>query len=560
MSDPNDSTSTGDGDSVPLSSIFLEFCAKVRNNDPSILPEPGDPLRIRHLAENEQLELADALLESTNVTYLDLKTNDYTKSSAEAMAEYVRTSKRLQRIHWTGNSNRELQHREEMLCYFLHAIQESTSLKELHIVFPVTGGTSNLALENMLTHTQSLRSMSLSCPHASLEGWAAAASSGLKKNTTLRELKLDFSREPTAINPILTSLRGHPHLRRLCLRGHAANLTGVETLLSSDTSKITELEIQRTCGDPPTRGLTHFLQALARRPTLTMLGLRDCPLERDDARLLCIALRGTSSLQSLVLREGTLGSVALVEIAPALYCNTSIKELDLSVNRLDGIESAEILREILRSNKTITKLNLFWNEFGQTVGAVECITDGLGSNSTLLKIDLSNCALGDGGVSTLAQTLGSRNTTLQKLTIDSNSITPISVGVLLEAMEQSSHITDLELGRDLFGNEGVGLLARALKRNALPNLTRLFLRCCGIGNDGFIALVSALEQNTSLLHLDLRTNYDFSELAYLALAESLPEIKVLQEVHFDLVPRSCLSDTFIVGRIAQEHQLVPFLR
>jgi hypothetical protein len=44
--------------------------------------------------------------------------------------------------------------------------------------------------------------------------------------------------------------------------------------------------------------------------------------------------------------------------------------------------------------------------------------------------------------------------------------------------------------------------------------------------------VSALGQNTSLLHLDLRYNHDVSERAFLALAESLPEIKVLQRVDF----------------------------
>jgi hypothetical protein len=42
MSDPNSSTSTGDG--VSLSSTFLEFCAKVRKDDPSILPKyPDEP-------------------------------------------------------------------------------------------------------------------------------------------------------------------------------------------------------------------------------------------------------------------------------------------------------------------------------------------------------------------------------------------------------------------------------------------------------------------------------------------------------------------------------------
>jgi Ran GTPase-activating protein (RanGAP) involved in mRNA processing and transport len=174
------------------------------------------------------------------------------------------------------------------------------------------------------------------------------------------------------------------------------------------------------------------------------------------------------------------------------------------------------------------------NAFGQTPGAVECIADGLGSNSTLLKIDLSHCQLEDNSVSILAQTLRSRNTTLQKFTLDNNSITSTGVGVLLEAMEHSScHITDLDLQHNNIVNEGASLLARSLGSNALPNLTRLSLCYCNIGDDGFVELMSALEQNTSLLHLDLRnfSGFNFvSERAFLALADSLPEIKRLQRV------------------------------
>jgi hypothetical protein len=97
MSDPNDSTGT-----VSLSSTFREFCRNVRNNDPSILPEPGEPLRIANLSEKEDMELADALLENTSVTFLQLEMerNRYSKSSAEAMAKYVSTSKRERRNRW----------------------------------------------------------------------------------------------------------------------------------------------------------------------------------------------------------------------------------------------------------------------------------------------------------------------------------------------------------------------------------------------------------------------------------------------------------------------------
>jgi hypothetical protein len=74
----------------------------------------------------------------------------------------------------------------------------------------------------------------------------------------------------------------------------------------------------------------------------------------------------------------------------------------------------------------------------------------------------------------------------------------------------------------------------------LPYLTRLTLDSGGFDDDGYIALVSALEQNTSLLHLDLSYSHHGSERAFFALAESLPKIKVLEELDLtwcpDLIP------------------------
>jgi hypothetical protein len=48
----------------------------------------------------------------------------------------------------------------------------------------------------------------------------------------------------------------------------------------------------------------------------------------------------------------------LAELAPALYRNASIKVLDISFNLLNDTESAEILRDILRSNKTMIALKI----------------------------------------------------------------------------------------------------------------------------------------------------------------------------------------------------------
>jgi Ran GTPase-activating protein (RanGAP) involved in mRNA processing and transport len=240
--------------------------------------------------------------------------------------------------------------------------------------------------------------------------------------------------------------------------------------LFSDFSQITKLEIRKSDGGLRMMGLTHVLQALARRPTLTKLGLDGFRLNPNEVTDLGIALCGIPSLQSLELASIGLGSTELAEVAPALYHNTSIKVLDMSDNNLNSMEAAEILRDIIRSNKTITTLDLSENTFGRTTGAVDCIVVGLGSNSTLLKIDLSHCDLRSALVSTLARKLGSRNTTLQKLSLKDNGISSTGVCVLLDTMEHGCHITDLDLENNRIGNKGARLLARSLGNNACPSL------------------------------------------------------------------------------------------
>jgi hypothetical protein len=161
-------------------------------------------------------------------------------------------------------------------------------------------------------------------------------------------------------------------------------------------------------------------------------------------------------------------------------------------------------------------------------------------------------------VFTLAQSLGSRNTTLQKLALKGNSITSTGVGVLLDTMEHNSHITDLELQDNPIGDDGAILLARSLGNNSLPNLECLYLSQCGICDDGFIALVSALERNISLLQLDLRHVRGFNERAFLALAESLPEIKVLQRVDFKFCVGLASAMPSLLGGLRKNTSLFRF--
>jgi Ran GTPase-activating protein (RanGAP) involved in mRNA processing and transport len=242
-------------------------------------------------------------------------------------------------------------------------------------------------------------------------------------------------------------------------------------------------------------------------------------------------LRRNTALESLDLTAIRLGSAGLAEIAPVLYRNTSIKALDLRTNGLDDIESANVLRELIRRNKTITSLCLAHNAFGHDVAAVRSIAEGVRRNTALQQLDLSGCRLADQGISVLANALAIRNDSLLELNLEYNCITSRGVQALVDSSVGAiKTLTNLCLDFNLFKSEGAIILADALGRNAMPSLERIDLGRCGIDDDGFVALVSALVQNTSLQILNLRYN-DFGERGYMALAESLPKIKGLQQIN-----------------------------
>jgi hypothetical protein len=99
----------------------------------------------------------------------------------------------------------------------------------------------------------------------------------------------------------------------------------------------------------------------------------------------------------------------------------------------------------------------------------------------------------------------------------------MGVAVSNDGTEQPSHYGSRPPIQRNYWKQGSKSPSQVFGNNALPNLKRLSLSEY-IGNDGYIALVSA-KQNTSLLQLDCVSMV--CERVILALA-SLPEIKVLK--------------------------------
>jgi Ran GTPase-activating protein (RanGAP) involved in mRNA processing and transport len=282
--------------------------------------------------------------------------------------------------------------------------------------------------------------------------------------------------------------------------------------------------------DTRTVGLHAVIRELGRNSTVINLVIRYSELSRENVQQLKSMLRRNTAIQFLDLMADAIRSAGVAEIALVLYRNTTLKDIDLSQNGLDDIESANIPCEMIRRNKTITSLCLARNFFGRNAAAVRSVADGVRSNTTLQQLDLGWCGLDDQGISVLADALFTRNASILELDLSCNEITPVGVHALVDDnAEAVKTLTKLCLSSNRIRSEGAIILADALGRNDISNLKRLDLDGCGIDADGVVALVSALEHNTSLQILNWRRNH-FGERGYMALAESLPNIKGLQQI------------------------------
>jgi Ran GTPase-activating protein (RanGAP) involved in mRNA processing and transport len=523
-------------DSDPsISSYIRELCNRLRAN---VFAYGSFQFVIsRYMSgcsEGECTAVLKALKENTTVEHISfsmLFKRHYTKRFALVAAEYMESTKTLQTLNLGQGRNQE---NPVLMSHLLQVLSRNTSVTEF-IIYAKSVRCASVAFQELLTRTQTIKKLQIISPgyeEACDEVQIAAIASGFANNTTLRDLEFRGWREANLAR-VLTALQRHPALNKIQFSAQSLDFlpspSGLEVLLRSKHSKVKELVLDKV--DTRTVGFHALVQELGRNTTITNLAIRESVLSRKNVQQLKALLRQNTALHTLDLTSSALGSAGLAEIYLGLYHNTSIKTLDLSSNGLDDIESADVLRKLLRRNQTITSLCISRNFFGGNAAKVRSILEGVRSNTAVRQLDLSLCGLVNRDVSVLSNALISRNTSILELNLYRNGITSMGVRALVGGnVETMKNLTNLRLSCCPIGSEGAIILADALCLNAMPNLKRLYLGSCGIEDDGLLSLGLALKQNTSLQVLALKNNH-FGERGVFALAKSLPNIKGLQKIN-----------------------------
>jgi Ran GTPase-activating protein (RanGAP) involved in mRNA processing and transport len=504
---------------------------RLRANDPDYWKL--DMFELDQSNDSQLLNLMAALENNTVVSLVVLDVSGFTEESANAMGEFLLASNSLRKVALGRSIAGRLQQQRLILCILLRGLLCNKSVQEIEFV-GIAFGACGKVFDDLLACAESLQKLYLLLQEdVGLDPEAATTiANSLARSSTVKDLRLAWWPESSLI-PFLAGLQDHSVLDLLYLQS-VQSLTGLDLLLQSKGCGISTLVIERISDSTPSNCTVPSLEPLVwgiqRNTTVTDLTIAGYSLGLDHASQLKSILCNNTVLECLNVSGTGLRSAGLAEIAAGLYRNTTLKHLHLSDNDLGDLTSAKTLKDLLRRNKSLTSLTIEDIPFGSTMGAVECIAQGIRGSRWLQTIDLSNCMLGDRGISALANGLGSCNKTLQTLFLCSNQITSTGLEVLLDLMVEKLLITNLLLDENPLGRAEAILLASALGRNTVPHLKQLCIEECGVDDEGLKEIASALERNNTLELIALEGNV-FSEAGLSALAGSLPNIQTLDSIN-----------------------------
>eukprot|EP00039_Didymoeca_costata_P010716 m.145080 g.145080 ORF g.145080 m.145080 type:complete len:523 (-) comp14936_c0_seq3:1183-2751(-) len=255
-----------------------------------------------------------------------------------------------------------------------------------------------------------------------------------------------------------------------------------------------------------------------------------------DKRLFALAkaMQGNTKIVKLNLSDNAIRGAGLSALVAVMIANDSVKDLDLSMNKLGNQRAgvaASTLARLLESNAPLKRLNLASNGFVAKDAGKLC--KGLGSSKKLQELDLSRNFFDEYTGELLGTAIASCST-LESVDLSWNQIRLTGAEAFAQSLG-SSTLQTLNLSWNGFGNSGAIAMANMLRAN--DTLTNLDLGYNRIDEEGCLALCDAVKENKTLKVLSLTHNPvgDEGILAWLA---TILENEALVSLDLSNVPHS----------------------
>ncbi|XP_067897770.1 protein NLRC3-like [Heterodontus francisci] len=235
---------------------------------------------------------------------------------------------------------------------------------------------------------------------------------------------------------------------------------------------------------------------------LSGANIKDCGLKI----LTEVMQRRDCKLQNVKLDGNNLTPKSCEQLAAVLKVNHSIIFLDLSDNNIQDKGVGLLCNALKDEQCALQILSVGGNKL--TPSCCEELASVLGSNKTLVELDLSNNRIGENGLRKLSEALKNENCKLQKLGL--NSIFAFEFGI----MGTYEDAPGAEILCDVLKSKNCTLKSLGLAKNSFTQ------KCC-------TDLISSLADNHVLMELDLSSN-NLNNEGVTALCEILkgPDCKI----------------------------------
>ncbi|XP_072130644.1 protein phosphatase 1 regulatory subunit 37 [Mobula birostris] len=261
-----------------------------------------------------------------------------------------------------------------------------------------------------------------------------------------------------------------------------------------------------------TRGWQAAAHMMRKTSCLQYLDARNTPLLDHSAPFVARALRISSSLVVLHLENASLSGRPLMLLATALKMNMTLRELFLADNKLNGLQDAAQLGNLLKFNCTIQLM------------------------------DLRNNHILDSGLAYISDGLKEQRQGLVTLVLWNNQLTHNGMTYLAAALPYTLSLETLNLGHNAIGNEGVHKLKDGLIANR--SVLRLGLASTKLTCEGAVAVAEFIADSPRLLRLDLREN-EIKTGGLMALSLALKVNHSLLRLDLDREPKKETVKSFI---------------
>lgn len=280
--------------------------------------------------------------------------------------------------------------------------------------------------------------------------------------------------------------------------------------------------------------LEEIVWILSHTGLIVDLNLYDHKIEVSDAKVIGEALKSNKSLRKLNLNYNNLGDEGANVIGEALKTNTTLRWLHLGGRGryiIDytniGNEGAKAIGEGLKRNKALTHLDV-GNNYIEDEGAV-VIAEALKTNTTLLQLNIEDNKIGNEGMRCFGEAL-EENKTLKDLNLHYNDIGQKSAVAIAKALTRNTTIARLNLNYTKLGDVGTKVIAKAMKRN--EGVEYLNLDNNNMGPDVAKVIGTVLRHNKILSQLWLRNN-EIGDEGAIVICKALRNNKTLTQLSLE---------------------------